>query len=142
MTEISATTPSDDEGTDPTSPGGRRFFEDCDILIDRPTILSFTREYTHASLSKRNFSTISACSCVRISTDSAKVKDLGFASFPVVHETATIPAVAEAVAAAATTGGSRDASGSQISAKVSNAVNSMITPAPKYPHYHHSNHHV
>jgi hypothetical protein len=137
--------PSDDEDDDPSFPGGRRSLEDLDTFKRSPNELviyegNSTREPTKEEL----FSDLGLLKCEDQHCQQ-EMEELGYASLPVVHETATVPARAEAVATAIVTGSSPEASGSEFAldapARVSDAVKSVITPPPRPPHRHHRHHH-
>lgn len=140
----------DDEDDDPSFPGGRRSLDDLDNFQRSPGELvihegNSTRRPTDEELFEElGFLKCEDRDCQR------EMEELGYASLPVVHETATSPATVEAVATASTTGISPEASDSEagaslsyaleVPAAVSNAVKSIITPAPRHPHYHHRHH--
>ncbi|KAK2043721.1 hypothetical protein LZ31DRAFT_566401 [Colletotrichum somersetense] len=70
-----------------------------------------------------------------------EMEELGYASLPVIRETATSPAPAEAVATPSITGSSPEASievpaslsyALEVAAEISDAARSIITPAPRH----------
>jgi chitinase len=132
----------DDE--DPSFPGGRRSLEDLETFKRSPNELVIHEGKFYARAYQRGlFDDLGLLKCEDQHCQ-REMGELGFASLPVAHETAMIPAVAEAFATAVTTDSSTEPSGSEfaldVPAKASDAVKSVITPALKHPHYHHRHH--
>jgi hypothetical protein len=144
--------PSDDEDEDPSFPGGRRSLDDLVNLKRSPNELVINEGNTlRLPTEEELFEDFGLLEC-EDQHCLKEMEELGCASLPVVHETATLPATAKAVATATTTSGSSEVTQSraaaslsyalEISTKVANAVKSIVSPAPRHPHYHHGHHGV
>ncbi|KAF3048602.1 hypothetical protein E8E11_009397 [Didymella keratinophila] len=136
----------DDDDADPSFPGGRRSLEDLDTFKRSPkNPVIHEGNCTCEPTKEEVFGDLGLLKCDDQHCQ-REMEELGYVSLPIVHETATMPAAAEAVATAVTTGSLPEAGGSEfaldVPAKVSDAVKSVITPAPRHPHYHYRHHHV
>ncbi|WQF90271.1 hypothetical protein CDEST_15285 [Colletotrichum destructivum] len=132
--------PSNDKDDDPSFPG-RRALDELDNGNRSPGDLVILKgNSTRRSTSKELFEDLGLLRC-KDQHCQRGIEELGYASLPVVRETATLPAMAEAVATASITNSCPEITieipaslspALEIAAKVSDAARSIITHAPRH----------
>ncbi|KAH0437120.1 glycosyl hydrolase family 18 [Colletotrichum camelliae] len=132
--------PSDDDDDDPSFPG-RRALDEFDNGNRSPGDLVIREgNSTRRPTSEELFEDLGLLRCEDQHCQ-REMEELGYASLPVVRETATSPAMAEAVATPSITGSSPEATievpaslsyALEVAAEVSDAARSIITPAPRH----------
>jgi chitinase len=137
----------DDEENDPSFPGGRRSLQDLDNFKRSPDELvihegNSTRRPTKEEL----FEELGLLKCEDRHCEK-EMEQLGFASLPIVQETVTSPATVSAIATTSVKSSSPEvittallSYATEAPAPASDAMEPVVTPAPRHPHFHHGYH--